>query len=109
MPLKLRRAADQFPDAGWPPDNGHLVVMRGDEVIGTLRRMDGGPQAGNWSWSITALYVPPGIMTLHGTADTRDEARAAFGKTLRAWLDHVGADDLSDEVVARHGFGSGKR
>jgi hypothetical protein len=41
-----------------------------------------GPQRDNWSWSITALYIPPGIMTRHGTADSKDDAKAAFGKTL---------------------------
>jgi hypothetical protein len=107
MPLKLRRANEQFPKAGWPPSDDHLVVMHDEHVIGTLRRIDAGPQRNNWSWSITGCYVPPGVMTLHGTADTKDEAKAAFGKTLRSWLDHIGADDLTGEVLAKYGIGSG--
>jgi hypothetical protein len=33
--------------------DGHLVVLHGDRVIGTLREIDGGPQHGDWFWSIT--------------------------------------------------------
>jgi hypothetical protein len=107
MPLKLRRANEQFPQAGWPPSDDHLVVMHDEHVIGTLRRIDAGTQRDSWSWSITALYVPPGVMTLHGRADSKEDAKAAFGKTLRQWLDHIGADDLTEEIVAKHRHGSG--
>ena len=37
--------------------------------------------------------------------DGKEAAKAAFGSTLLAWLVHVGADDLTDEVLAQHGFG----
>jgi hypothetical protein len=80
--------------------------MHGDTVIRIVRRIDGGPSADRWLWSITALYVRLGVMTMNGTADSRDEAKAAFGKTLRQCLEHVGADDLTDEVLTRHGIGS---
>ena len=49
------------------------------------------------------------MMTLHGTADSKDAARAAFGKRLRAWLDYVEAEDLTAEVLAEHGVGRGRR
>jgi hypothetical protein len=55
------------------------------------------------------LHVPPSVMILHGAADSKEEAKAAFGKTLRNWLDHIGAAELTDEVLARHGVGSGRR
>ena len=95
MPLKLRRAADQFPKAGWPPSDSELVVMHDEHVIGSLRRIDGGPRQDNWSWSITACYAPPGVMTLHGTADSKD----ACAKTLRKWLDYIGAAELTEEIL----------
>jgi hypothetical protein len=62
MSLRQRRAAEQFPKAGWPVSDDHLVVMHAGNVVGTLRRMDGDPQHGHWLWSITGCYVPPGVM-----------------------------------------------
>ncbi len=88
--LRLRRAAEQFPKAGWPVSDNELVVMHGGKVIGTLRRMDGGPQQGHKLWSITGCYVPPGVMTLHGVEDSKEEAKAAFGTRFRAWLEWAG-------------------
>jgi len=105
MPLKLRRADLQYPNVGWPPDEGHLVVMHGENVVGSLSRVNGGPANNQWMWSITGLYVPPGVMNMHGVEDGKEAAKAAFGSTLRTWLVHVGADDLTDEVLAQHGFG----
>ncbi len=93
MGLRLRRAADQFPEARWPVSEGHLVVLYGDRVIGTLRCIDGGPQQGSWFWSITGCYVPPGTMTLSGTAESKEEAKVAFGKTLRKWMAWAGLDE----------------
>jgi hypothetical protein len=90
MALRLRRAAEQFPKAGWPVSDDELVVMHAGEVVGTLRRVDAGPQRGNWFWSITACYVPPGVMTLYGTEDSKEEAKAAFGKKFWAWLEWAG-------------------
>src|SRR5712672_1943873 len=99
MALKLRRADLQYPTAGWPPDEDHPVVMHGDKVIGNLRRIDGGPGHNEWSWSITALYVPPGVMSMHGREDTKEVAKAVFGKTLRRGLGHIGAEDLTEEII----------
>jgi hypothetical protein len=93
-----------YPEVGWPPDEDHLVVLSGERMIGSLRRIGGGPQHDSWRWSITAFYVPPGMMTMHGTAESKDEAKAAFAKTLRNWLTYIGA--LTDEVIARHRIGS---
>jgi hypothetical protein len=104
MLLKLRRADLQFPKAGWPPSDDHLVVMHGEHVMRSLQRIHGGPANNAWTWSITALYVPPGVMTMHGREDTKEEAKAAFGKTLRAWLSYIGADELTEELLASMGL-----
>jgi hypothetical protein len=109
MPLKLRRANEHYPDAGWPASDDHLVVLHDEHVIGTLRRMDAGPKSERWSWSITGCYVAPGVMSLYGTSDSKEEAKAAFGKTLRQWLDHIGAKDLTDEVLAKYSIGRGPK
>jgi hypothetical protein len=45
-------------------------------------------------------------MMMQRTAETKEAAKTAFGKTLRQWLAHVGADDLTEEVLARHRIGS---
>jgi hypothetical protein len=104
--LKLRRTDLHYPEAGWPPNEDRLVVLFEERMIGSLGRIGGGPQDNSWRWSITALYVPPGVMMMHGTAETKEEAKAAFAKTLRKWLTHIGATELTDEVVAKHRIGS---
>jgi hypothetical protein len=93
----LRRADLQFPTAGWRPSDGHLMVMDDETVIGCLRRIEGGPSHNDGTWSITALYCPPGVMTMHGREDRKEEAKAAFGKALRKWLDHVGESELTED------------
>jgi hypothetical protein len=47
MALRLKRAAGQFPRAGWKPDNEHLVVMSGAIVVGSLMKNQGGPAGGH--------------------------------------------------------------
>ena len=42
MALYLRRAADQFPRAGWEPSNEHLAIISGETCVGTLVRQVGG-------------------------------------------------------------------
>ena len=44
MPLRLCRAADQFPRARWEPSNEHLVIMSCDTVVGSLKRQTGGTE-----------------------------------------------------------------
>src|SRR5258705_6765870 len=42
MPLRLRRAAVQYPRAHWEPSNEHLVILSGETVVGSLMRQTGG-------------------------------------------------------------------
>lgn len=51
--LYLRRAADQFPNVNWPRSDDNLVVMSGEAVIGSLKKMSGDPRDSRWIWSIT--------------------------------------------------------
>jgi hypothetical protein len=78
----------------------------GARSFGSLQRIDGGPSHARWSWSITAVYFPPSTISSRGTADSKEDAKAAFAKTFRDWLNHVGADDLTEEVLAKHRIGS---
>jgi|SRR5262245_58913250 len=42
MPLRLRRAADQFRRAHWEHSNEHLVILSGETVVGSLMRHGAG-------------------------------------------------------------------
>jgi hypothetical protein len=54
MALYLRRAADQFPRAGWNPSNEHLAIMSGETGVGPLVRRIGGTFGDRWLWSSPA-------------------------------------------------------
>jgi|RhiMethySRZTD1v2_1073278.scaffolds.fasta_scaffold3940636_1 hypothetical protein len=86
MPLRLRRAADQFPRACWEPSNEHLVIMSGDTVVGSLKKATGGTVGDRWAWSITCVLIDPGESPRIGWAPTREEAQQQFAKAWRAWL-----------------------
>lgn len=60
MALYLRRAADQFPRAGWEPSNDHLAIMSRETVVGIWR--------GRW-----AAPLVPLVLVYHLRAD-RDHA-----------------------------------
>jgi hypothetical protein len=106
MPPRLRRAGEQFPRAGWPVSDGHLVVLHGDRVIGTLREIDGRAAARELVLEHhTGCYVPPGIMTLYGTEGSKEAAKAAFGKAYRKWLEWAGPEAEKQ----RWCMGSGKK
>ena len=50
--------------------------------------------------------VPPGVITMRGREDSKEAATVAFGKTLRAWLDHVCANTATGpEPRGRAGIG----
>jgi hypothetical protein len=106
MTLKIRRADVQHPEVGWPANDGHLVILHGETVIGTLNRAKGGPADNSWKWSLTRFYVPPGVTITHGREDTKDEAIAAFTRALRTFLTHIGADGITDEVIRKHSIGT---
>jgi hypothetical protein len=86
MALYLRRAADQFPRAGWEPSNEHLAIISGETCVGTLVRQVGGT-LGNWS--ITCETTP-----MIGYAETREEAQAQFAEAWRAWLKNAGLQEV---------------
>jgi hypothetical protein len=59
MPLRLRRASDQYTRACWEPSNDNLVVVSGHTVVGSLKKQIGGTTGERWSWSITCVLVDP--------------------------------------------------
>ena len=76
--MMARRAADQFSRAGWAPSNGHLAIMSGETVVGTLMQQTGGTLGDRWFWSITCVLTEDTPMTGHG--ETREEAQAQLPK-----------------------------
>jgi hypothetical protein len=86
MALRLKRSADQFPRAGWKPDNEHLVVMSGDVVMGSIKKVVGGPSADHWTWSITCVHIPPEQSLMFGVEATRELAQEALARAWRRWL-----------------------
>ena len=50
-----------------------------------------------WTWSITGVYVPQDLQPSHGTAETPEEAKAAFKAKYDAWL--AWAVELDHDVV----------
>ena len=71
MALYLRRAADHYSAAGWKPGDGHLMVLHGGRVIGSIRRIANGPQQDTGSWSVWSCHVLRGMAPLHGLAASK--------------------------------------
>ena len=78
MALNLRHASDEFPLAHWAPSNEHLVIMSGDNIIGSLQKLNSGTTGDRWQWSITAIAE-----TATGWAETREETQAQFAEAWR--------------------------
>ena len=47
--------SDEFPRAHWAPSNEHLVIMSGENVVGSLQKLNSGTTGERWQWSITAI------------------------------------------------------
>ena len=86
MPLRLRRAADQYPRAGWKPSSDNLVVLSGDTVIASLKKETGGTAGDRWRWSITCVLIDPDESPRIGWTATREEAQQQLAGAWRAWL-----------------------
>jgi hypothetical protein len=67
----------------WGPDDYN--VMSGGRAIGRIFRSATAPADRPWMWTITGVTVAPALRN-YGFAETREEAKAAFAATWRAWL-----------------------
>jgi hypothetical protein len=97
MPLRLRRAADQYPRARWEPSNDNLVIVSGETVIGSLKKVTCGTAGERWFWSITAVLVDPHESPRIGWAASREEAQQQFAKAWRAWLVRTKLQEAQEE------------
>lgn len=91
--LTLKPTHELYPRVGWPADDGDLCVVLGTAVVGRLLRVNAGPAAGAWSWSITQTEIALRVMPSHGRAESLDDARAVlaqiFADQPAALLDRV--------------------
>ncbi|SEP09373.1 hypothetical protein SAMN02799625_04648 [Methylobacterium sp. UNC300MFChir4.1] len=73
-----------------------FVAEEAGQHVGRIKRMDGGPQNGTWTWSCTGCqrgHEAEGVRPLNGMADTRDEAieaLAAAWARAKAWSARTG-------------------
>lgn len=81
--LTLKRAADVFPDVGWPRTDTDWAVLAEGRVVGIIRQIVGGPSDGAWFWSLNGLGRPQKASE-HGQAPTLDAAKAAFRQAWEA-------------------------
>jgi hypothetical protein len=80
MPLRIRGACDQYPRAGWPPSDAHLVVVSAETVVGsisvqTIKTEAVGLEKG-WRSSITCVSSTPEASPRTGAKQQRQLADA---------------------------------
>jgi hypothetical protein len=82
-PLTLRHASKRR-SGTWGPDD--YDVFAGDRDIGRIFKPRAGvPEDHPWMWTITGAVVMPAFPS-HGFCASREEAKAKFAETWRAWL-----------------------
>lgn len=88
MTLWLHKRADH------PGEN--YVVTCGECTVGVISQSRQ-VQPYRWHWSITAFYIEPlKYGGGSGSADTREQAMAAFATRFRAWLGWAGLRELDE-------------
>ena len=70
MAIYWMNTAEVYPESGWGPENAFMAfdpevrfprfhMETGDETIGNVRLIEGGPQSGQWQWSMTVSLPGP--------------------------------------------------
>ncbi len=90
--LTLRPVHEQWPAAGWPPDENDLSVIYRGVSVARITRIGNGQAAGEWSWSITWTEIALRFMPSHGRASSRDDAVQEIGSRFST---------VPDEILAR--------
>jgi len=97
MPIYWMKTADVYPDGGYD-DTAFMAFdpevrfprtfpLAGDEPIGNVRLIRGGPQDGHWRWSMTvALPGPYYSAQRSGSEATRGEAGRKVIEAYRHYL-----------------------
>src|SRR5215216_68025 len=84
-PLVLRHASKRS-SGTWGPDDYDLIDSRGRDIGRISKPRAGAPPDHPWEWAITGAVVMPHL-TSHGFCATREQAKAKFAETWRAWLE----------------------
>jgi hypothetical protein len=83
-PLVLRHAGKRT-SGTWGLDDYDVIDSRGRDIGRISKPRTGAPTDRPWEWAITGAVVMPQLPS-HGFCATRDEAKAKFAETWRAWL-----------------------
>ena len=60
--------------------------MSGEIVMGSMKKIVGGPSDGDWQWSVTCVHVPPNQGAMFGVEVTREQAQENMARAWRQWL-----------------------
>ncbi|MBJ6125409.1 hypothetical protein [Microvirga splendida] len=97
MKLNWRRTSEAWPDSSWLPTcftlfNEHKPHREGDGLWDTyvagVHQIDAGPQAGMWTWSVTATFPGPRCpYASNGVQPTRKVAAEKATETYRKMVE----------------------
>jgi hypothetical protein len=86
MALKVVPTQRIYPNVGDVRD--HYVILYGDQVVGSLYRINGGPQDNLGRWSL--FDVGPQPTWRYGVAYGYEGAKRTIGERFRRWMDEGG-------------------
>ena len=89
MSIYWMKTADVYPDARYGPNDfiafdpevrfPRFHMVEGDETIGNVRLIEGGPQSGRWQWSMTVSLSGP---RYGSPTNGVEESRGAAGRRV---------------------------
>jgi hypothetical protein len=98
MTIYWMRMIEVYPDSRWHEDNAFIAfdpkvrfprfhMETGDETIGNVHRIEGGPQSGQWQWSMTVSLPGPRYgRSTNGTEPNRGAAGRRVVEVYRHYL-----------------------
>jgi len=81
----ILRHASKRSSGTWGPDDYDVIDSQGRDIGRISKPRAGVPPDHPWEWAITGAVVMPHFPS-HGFCATREEAKAKFAETWRAWL-----------------------
>ena len=86
MPLKVIPTQEVY--SGFDDVRDHFVLVYDDEVVGSLYRINGGPNDDLWRWSL--FDGGPQPTWRYGVTYGYEEAKRTIGERFRRWIDEGG-------------------
>jgi hypothetical protein len=81
----ILRHASKRSSGTWGPDDYDVIDAQGRDIGRIFKPGAGVPPDHPWMWTITGAVVAP-CLPSHGFCASREEAKAKFADTWRAWL-----------------------